>query len=210
MVDHNLTEHAQDGTHTDITATSLDSSTFVKSDTISEHTAAAGVTIDGLLVKDSKLATNNSVVTANYTNASVTPDKLATGGSGITVSTSQTTTSTSYADLATATDTVTVTVGANGLALVNIASFIANNTANAKCYVGIAISGASTFAASDAYSLEFQCYAANAEERQAGSFLYTGLTPGSTTFKMKYKVATGGGGSGTGTFADRRITVVPL
>lgn len=52
MVDHNLEQHAQDGTHTDITATSLDSSTFVKADTISEHTADAGVTIDSFAIKD--------------------------------------------------------------------------------------------------------------------------------------------------------------
>lgn len=45
-------------------------------DTIAEHTSAAGVTIDGLLIKDSKLATNNSVVTANITNDAVTDDKL--------------------------------------------------------------------------------------------------------------------------------------
>jgi hypothetical protein len=45
-------------------------------DTIAEYTSAAGVTIDGLLIKDSKLATNNSVVTANITNDAVTDDKL--------------------------------------------------------------------------------------------------------------------------------------
>lgn len=45
-------------------------------DTIAEYTSAAGVTIDGLLIKDSKLATDNSVVTANITNDAVTDDKL--------------------------------------------------------------------------------------------------------------------------------------
>lgn len=54
-------------------------------DTISEHTGAAGVTIDGLLVKDSKLATNNSVVTANITDDAVTAAKIdwaSTGANG--------------------------------------------------------------------------------------------------------------------------------
>lgn len=45
-------------------------------DTISEHTSAAGVTVDGLLIKDSKLATNNSVVTANITDDAVTAAKI--------------------------------------------------------------------------------------------------------------------------------------
>jgi hypothetical protein len=51
----------------------------LNTDTISEYTSAAGVTIDGLLIKDSKLATNNSVVTANITNDAVDYTKVATG-----------------------------------------------------------------------------------------------------------------------------------
>src|SRR3990167_2269666 len=64
-------EHNRDGTHSDITADSL------ATDTITEGTAAAGVTIDGLLVKDSKLAEDDSVVTANITAGAVTSPKLA-------------------------------------------------------------------------------------------------------------------------------------
>lgn len=65
------TEHNDDGTHANVTATS------VSTDTISEKTAANGVAIDGLNIKDSKLNTNNSVVTTNITDASVTTAKLA-------------------------------------------------------------------------------------------------------------------------------------
>jgi len=46
MVAHNLEQHAQDGTHTDITADS------VATDTITEKTTAAGVTIDSFGIKD--------------------------------------------------------------------------------------------------------------------------------------------------------------
>lgn len=46
-------------------------------DTVSEFTAANGVTVDGLNIKDSKLNTNNSVVTANITDLAVTNAKLA-------------------------------------------------------------------------------------------------------------------------------------
>jgi len=45
-------------------------------DTVSEYTGANGVTVDGLNIKDGALNTNNSVVTANITNDSVTDDKL--------------------------------------------------------------------------------------------------------------------------------------
>ena len=47
----------------------------LNTNTISEYTGAAGVTIDGLLLKDGKLATNNSVVTSNITDDAVTPAK---------------------------------------------------------------------------------------------------------------------------------------
>lgn len=46
-------------------------------DTISEKTTANGVTIDSLNIKDGKLNTNNSVVTANITDAAVTLGKIA-------------------------------------------------------------------------------------------------------------------------------------
>lgn len=54
-----LVEHNQDGTHSDITATS------VSTDTITEKTAAAGVTIDGLQIKDGSLETAGSVNSVN-------------------------------------------------------------------------------------------------------------------------------------------------
>jgi len=52
-------------------------STEVTVDTISEKTSANGITIDGLNIKDGKLATNNSVVEASLTDDCVTADKLA-------------------------------------------------------------------------------------------------------------------------------------
>lgn len=58
----------------------------LKTDTVAEYTSAAGVTVDGLLIKDSKLATNNSVVTSNITDDAVTSAKIdwaTTGANGI-------------------------------------------------------------------------------------------------------------------------------
>lgn len=48
-------------------------------DTVSEHTTANGVTIDSLNIKDGKLNTNDSVVTANITNKAVTEEKISDG-----------------------------------------------------------------------------------------------------------------------------------
>lgn len=48
-------------------------------DTVSEFTGANGVTVDGLNIKDGKLNTNNSVVTANITDGATTPAKLTSG-----------------------------------------------------------------------------------------------------------------------------------
>jgi hypothetical protein len=50
-----------------------------KADTINEATAANGVTIDGLNLKDGKLNTADSVVTASYTDGSIKPEHLLAG-----------------------------------------------------------------------------------------------------------------------------------
>lgn len=54
----------------------ISSGASLQTNTIAETTATSGVTIDGLLIKDSKLATADSVVTANYTDASILPEHL--------------------------------------------------------------------------------------------------------------------------------------
>lgn len=153
---------------------------------------------------DANNITDNSVTTAKLASGSVTPAKLATGASSALVSTSETTTSTSYADLATTTDTVTVTIGANGIALVSIGAGVTNNISNALCIVTFAASGTNTIAAG-VYETFYQTYGTGSNHKAYSSFLITGLTPGSTTFKMKYLV-----NGGTGTFSVRRIAVVPL
>lgn len=59
------------------------SNSTISVDAIAEFTAANGVTIDGMNIKDGKLNTNNSVVTANVTDGAITPAKLQSGtGSG--------------------------------------------------------------------------------------------------------------------------------
>lgn len=123
-------------------------------------------------------------------------------GSTALVSTVETTTSTTYTDLATTTDTVTVTIGASGCCLVGVRCEFSISVAGQASYMSFAGSGANTVAASDTNSvatststgLDFGC-----------STLLTGLNPGSTTFKAKYRVT-----ANTGTFGFRKIFAIPL
>lgn len=61
-----------------ITGGSITNST-ISVDSVSEYTLNNGVTIDGLNIKDGKLNTNNSVVTANITDGAITPNKVQSG-----------------------------------------------------------------------------------------------------------------------------------
>lgn len=163
-------------------------------------------TTDTLVVTSGTTLPNGDIVTANLANASVTADKLGTGAAAAFVATSETTPSNTYADLATVTDTVAVTIGANGVALVSIAAHVALGTASGESvFVGFAVGGATTIAATDTLAFQYQPWTAGAFGQYGNTFLVTGLAPGSTTFKMKYRVS-----SNTGTFFNRRIAVVPL
>lgn len=123
------------------------------------------------------------------------------------VATSQTTTSTTYTDLATTTDQVTVIVASSGIVRVTISAYVENNTSGIGSYVGFALSGANTVAAgTNNQQIEQWPNVGGTGLGFGNSFVLTGLTPGSTTFKMKYKVFS----ASTGTFSSRRISVEPL
>lgn len=80
-----------------------------KVDTINENTPGNGVTIDGLSIKDNKLNTNDSVVTANITDSAVTTSKIASAAIGAT------NISTSAIDLGKSSITSNVTVSATSV-----------------------------------------------------------------------------------------------
>jgi hypothetical protein len=65
-----------------------------------------------------------------------------------------------------------------------------------------AISGATTASAATKYAVTFS----SVYSQNGASFVYTGLTAGSTTFKLKYLRDP----SGTASFQRRSISVVPL
>ena len=120
-----------------------------------------------------------------------------------TVATSQSTTSNSYADLATVGPAVTVTTGTK--AFVALCSNTDGQT-NKAVSISVAVSGATTVAASGPNGFGFTTSTAGNELRGGVSFIITGLTAGSNTFTMKYLVSAGN----TGTFTNRQISVIDM
>lgn len=131
----------------------------------------------------------------------ITPTKINLGPTTAVVATDQGTTSTSFTDLATTGPAATVTIGTNGLALAFWSAEIYN--VSAQKYVGVALSGANTVAANNADAIRND--PATFSGTQTAFKLFTGLTPGPTTFTLKYRTA-----SGTAQFSSRKITVIPL
>lgn len=83
---------------------------------------------------------------------------------------------------------------------------IKNETAGTAAWASIAVSGATTEAASDSWAIRGQ---RPAEETscQAQFRWFTTLTPGTNTFTMQYKT---GNAADTATFRRRRLMALPL
>lgn len=125
-----------------------------------------------------------------------------TSGSASVV-TSETTTSTSFVNLTTTGPAATVTTGAQ--ALVMWSCLLSNNTTNNLAIASVAVSGATTVAASDSWSAGLNGVTAANTNGLAGWHYFTGLVAGSNTFTVQYRV-----NGGTGTFSARLISVLPL
>ena len=145
-------------------------------------------------------ATVGQLVTASFWNAQIRDNFLALNvapAQSATVAAAQTTTSTSYTDLTTAGPSVTLETGAT--VWVALAAEINHN--NVRHYMSVAVSGATTTAASDNHCLLVVNADTFADNKHAVSFPLT-VTPGSNTFTTKYK-----SGTGTVTFGYRSLTV---
>jgi hypothetical protein len=92
------------------------------------------------------------------------------------------------------------------MAIVTVTGSLANSSNGSTSFMGFAVSGATTRAASDTTAWVVK-NPGNSQVLMQGSatFLVTGLTAGSNTFMAKYRVD-----GGTGTFANRTIIVIPL
>lgn len=119
------------------------------------------------------------------------------------VNTSQSTASTSYVDLATPGPSLSVATGT--IAIVSFAASQANNTLNSACLCSVAVSGASSVAASDDWCILSDGVQAGNFVRYGMTHVFTGLTPGTNIFTMKYRA-----GSNTASFQAREISIIPL
>ena len=148
---------------------------------------------------------SSAVTTPKLADASVTTNKLALGLQSSEVTANESTTSTSYVALTTA-QAVTVTVPASGIVLLNFSCYARNTTGGAVMYAGCEISGANTVSLGGFQSTSNEGALLSASFTSLTfSRLITGLTPGSTTFTMKFGVS-----AGTGSFSGRRLSVIPL
>lgn len=126
-------------------------------------------------------------------------------GASDAIATTQSTSNTSFSDLTTVGPQVTVTTGV--AAIVMFGAWMTNDTGGARCVMSYAMSGATTAAAQDLTSASAQittsssgCYIGSSR-----TYLHTGLTAGSTTFKAQYKASTG-----SSSFQQRTLSVLPL
>lgn len=120
------------------------------------------------------------------------------------VATAQTTSSTSFTDLVTVGPAITVTTGT--IAIVMFSASMAHSLSNNETACSVAVSGASSVAASNSWQLSFDGNTATNFSRGTGAHIFTGLTAGSNTFTMKYRV----GANPTGTYQLRELNVIPL
>jgi len=122
----------------------------------------------------------------------------------VTDTTCSTVTTASFADPSTAGNTnPTVTLVTGTSAIVDINSTLYNSTAGAYNYVSFAVSGATTLAGSEGNSYYYSSTGGTPADQHTGRrFIITGLTAGTNTFTMKYKV-----GSGTGQYNRRTLIV---
>lgn len=154
------------------------------------------------------VGSNGQVVMADSTQTQGAKWAAVVAAASATVSTPESTTSGSYTDLATPGPAVTVTVGPLGIAIVSVRVYEYNNTltSSAGGLASFVVSGANTIAVSDsnAVGLEFSIGANSVTYNYCSAvFVLTGLSPGSTTFTMKYLAFTS-----TQVFQDRKIGVV--
>jgi hypothetical protein len=113
---------------------------------------------------------------------------------------SQTTTSTSYTDLATVGPSVTLSTGTS--ALVQLSSLVTAGATGAVSLLSVAVSGASTIAATDAKAVFTSSSSGSFQIAAGRAVVIGGLTAGTNTFTIKYRVT-----ASTGTFEGRELFV---
>jgi hypothetical protein len=94
-----------------------------------------------------------------------------------------------------------VTISTGTTAKISLSFFASNSNANQTVFCSFAVSGATTIAAIDENGMEFNLPSGANNIHSGNTIILSGLTAGTNTFTLQYKVA-----AGTGTFLRRRIT----
>lgn len=115
----------------------------------------------------------------------------------------QSTTSTSYTDLSTPGPSVSSTTGTE--AIVWFSAEVESSTVNAIQKFSVAVTGATTVAASDDWAVTLDGTDELSPSRRMSMHRFTGLTAGVNVFTMKYAA-----GSNTATFGSRELIVMPF
>lgn len=161
-------------------------------------TAGSGLTGGGTLEADRTFnvgAGTGIIVGANDVGVNI---------AAATIATDESTSSTSYTDLATTGPAVTLTTGTSVFIWMSAIAY--KTTVSNSCWISPAVSGASSIAASDANAVQTSSYnGLTPALPMARILLLSGLTAGSNTFTLKYRVD-----GGTFNFFNRSIAVLAL
>ena len=120
------------------------------------------------------------------------------------VATGQTTASLTYVDLATVGPAVTHNTG--GKMFASWGAIMSNNTAGQGARMGLALSGATTSAASDTNSACIESGNANDAFQVFWTTVFDPIVAGSETITAKYRAV----GAGTASFTTRIVSMIPF
>lgn len=212
---HPAAETAPKGSYVALVGSPADGDTAVYDSALGYFVPVASgggaTTLDGLTDVDTTGVSDGDVLTYDAGTSSWAPLAPTGGGgggvitaiAGATVATDQSTSSTSYTDLATVGPSVTLTTGTEVYITISATIYKAGSV-DFSGMVSVAVSGATTLAASDANATKVSSSRAGNDVSTSRRFKLTGLTAGSNTFTLKYKI--NGGGSAFN-FYNRDIVV---
>lgn len=157
---------------------------------------------DNLLMTAPALANQaGAIFAATGTNAIAqrAPGQFAQNGGETTTSTTYTSTLSGGAGTA----GPSFPIGTGTKALITFSCRQSTSVSTTNVWTSVAVSGATTIAASDNWALSMDIVSSQIFHSMA--YVETGLTAGTNTLAMSYRVS-----GGTGTFATRRLNCVPF